>query len=423
MRRSCSRARSTTACRSPPPIRSTSSTRRAPPGGPKGVVRDNGGHMVALKWSMKNLYGVEPGEVYWAASDVGWVVGHSYIVYAPLLHGCTSILYEGKPVGTPDAGAFWRVIAEHGCVSHVHRADRVPRHQEGGPAGQAAGELRPFEVPCAVPRRRARRSRHRGVGGEAAEGAGDRSLVADRDRLVHRRQSAGPRPAAGEARLGRRCRCRAITIDIVDERSPAAAGEQDRLDRDQAAAAAGVPADAVAAGRALQGKLPRASFPATTRPPTPASRTRTATSTSWAAPTTSSMSPGTGSRPAAWRRCWPRTRTWPNARSSASPTSSRARCRAASSCSRPASTGRRRDRAGDASRWCATRSARSRPSSSRSRSARLPKTRSGKILRGTMKKIADGEPWTMPATIDDPAILDEIGGGVEGQGGRRDSCR
>ena len=83
----------------------------------KGVVRDNGGHMVALKWSIKNLYGIEPGEVYWAASDVGWVVGHSYIVYAPLFHGCTSILYEGKPVGTPDAGAFWRVIAEHGCAA------------------------------------------------------------------------------------------------------------------------------------------------------------------------------------------------------------------------------------------------------------------------------------------------------------------
>jgi propionyl-CoA synthetase len=86
-------------------------------GRPKGVVRDNGGHMVALKWSMKYVYGVDPGEVYWAASDVGWVVGHSYIVYAPLFHGCTSILYEGKPVGTPDAGAFWRVIAEHGCAA------------------------------------------------------------------------------------------------------------------------------------------------------------------------------------------------------------------------------------------------------------------------------------------------------------------
>ncbi len=83
-------------------------------GKPKGVVRDNGGHMVALKWSMKNVYGINPGDVFWAASDVGWVVGHSYIVYGPLLHGCTTILFEGKPVGTPDAGTFWRVIADHG---------------------------------------------------------------------------------------------------------------------------------------------------------------------------------------------------------------------------------------------------------------------------------------------------------------------
>ena len=81
---------------------------------PKGVVRDNGGHAVALKWSMKHIYGVEPGDVYWAASDVGWVVGHSYIIYAPLLSGCTTIMFEGKPVGTPDPGAFWRVISEYG---------------------------------------------------------------------------------------------------------------------------------------------------------------------------------------------------------------------------------------------------------------------------------------------------------------------
>ena len=83
-------------------------------GRPKGVVRDSGGYCVALAWSMANLYGVRPGEVYFCASDIGWVVGHSYIVYAPLLHGCTTVLYEGKPVGTPDAGAFWRVAAEHG---------------------------------------------------------------------------------------------------------------------------------------------------------------------------------------------------------------------------------------------------------------------------------------------------------------------
>jgi propionyl-CoA synthetase len=81
---------------------------------PKGVVRDHGGHAVALKWSMQNIYGMGAGETYWAASDIGWVVGHSYIVYAPLLKGCTTILYEGKPVGTPDPGAFWRLCSQHG---------------------------------------------------------------------------------------------------------------------------------------------------------------------------------------------------------------------------------------------------------------------------------------------------------------------
>jgi propionyl-CoA synthetase len=86
-------------------------------GQPKGIVRDNGGHAVALHWSMKNIYDVQPGEVYWAASDVGWVVGHSYIVYGPLLHGNTTVMYEGKPVGTPDAGAFWRVMADYGVTT------------------------------------------------------------------------------------------------------------------------------------------------------------------------------------------------------------------------------------------------------------------------------------------------------------------
>jgi len=86
-------------------------------GEPKGIVRDNGGHAVALKWSMKAVYNVDAGEVYWAASDVGWVVGHSYIVYAPLLKGCTTVIYEGKPVGTPDPGAFWRVISQYGVAT------------------------------------------------------------------------------------------------------------------------------------------------------------------------------------------------------------------------------------------------------------------------------------------------------------------
>jgi len=101
-------------------------------GVPKGVVRPTGGHLVALKWSMKNIYGVDPGEVYWAASDVGWVVGHSYIVYAPLFHGCTTVLYEGKPVGTPDAGAFWRVIAQHkvSCMFTAPTAMRAIKKED-----------------------------------------------------------------------------------------------------------------------------------------------------------------------------------------------------------------------------------------------------------------------------------------------------
>jgi propionyl-CoA synthetase len=101
-------------------------------GEPKGVVRPNGGHAVALKWSMKHIYNVQAGDVYWAASDIGWVVGHSYIVYAPLLHGCTTILYEGKPIGTPDAGAFWRVIEQHKvkCLFTAPTAFRAIRRED-----------------------------------------------------------------------------------------------------------------------------------------------------------------------------------------------------------------------------------------------------------------------------------------------------
>jgi propionyl-CoA synthetase len=109
-------------------------------GVPKGVVRDNGGHLVALKWSMKYLYGIEPGEVWWSGSDVGWVVGHSYIVYAPLFHGCTSILYEGKPVGTPDAGAFWRVISEHGCVALFTAPTAFRAIKKDDPKGSLIGK-------------------------------------------------------------------------------------------------------------------------------------------------------------------------------------------------------------------------------------------------------------------------------------------
>jgi propionyl-CoA synthetase len=105
-------------------------------GQPKGIIRDNGGHAVALNWTMGAVYDVQPGEVYWAASDVGWVVGHSYIVYGPLLRGCTTVLYEGKPVGTPDAGAFWRVIADHGVVSMFTAPTAIRAIRQQDPEGE-----------------------------------------------------------------------------------------------------------------------------------------------------------------------------------------------------------------------------------------------------------------------------------------------
>ncbi len=108
-------------------------------GRPKGVVRDNGGHAVALQWSMANVYAAGPGDVFWAASDVGWVVGHSYIVYAPLLAGCTTVMYEGKPVGTPDPGAFWRVIADHGVRTLFTAPTAIRAIRKEDPEGEHVG--------------------------------------------------------------------------------------------------------------------------------------------------------------------------------------------------------------------------------------------------------------------------------------------
>ncbi|MGH8456701.1 MAG: AMP-binding protein, partial [Stenotrophobium sp.] len=109
-------------------------------GKPKGVVRDHGGHAVALKYSMHAVFGMQPGDVFWAASDVGWVVGHSYIVYGPLLQGCTTILYEGKPVGTPDAGAYWRVIAQHGVKALFTAPTAFRAIKKEDPRGELIGQ-------------------------------------------------------------------------------------------------------------------------------------------------------------------------------------------------------------------------------------------------------------------------------------------
>ena len=162
---------------------------------PKGVVRDNGGHAVAMKWSMKNVYGVEAGDVYWAASDIGWVVGHSYIVYAPLLMGCTTILYEGKPVGTPDPGAFWRVISQHNVKVLFTAPTAFRAIKRDDPAARVHQEIRSDQLQDALPRRRTLRSRHAALGRGQTRRARDRPLVANRNRLGHRGQLHRARPA------------------------------------------------------------------------------------------------------------------------------------------------------------------------------------------------------------------------------------
>ncbi len=200
-------------------------------GKPKGIVRDNGGHAVALLWSMRHIYDIAPGDVFWAASDVGWVVGHSYIVYAPLLLGATTVLYEGKPVGTPDPGAFWRVAAEHGvkALFTAPTAIRAIRKEDPdgtylhGPAADydlsalkylfLAGErLDPDTYYWAADT--TRRARHR-------------PLVADRDRLGDRRQPRWRRASSESRPAPRRCRCPVTTYASCTKTATAATPAQE----------------------------------------------------------------------------------------------------------------------------------------------------------------------------------------------------
>ena len=219
-------------------------------GQPKGVVRDNGGHMVALKWSMKAIYDIDPGETFWAASDVGWVVGHSYIVYAPLLHGCASVLYEGKPVGTPDAGAFWRVISEHNVAAlfTAPTAFRAIRRDDPDGSFIKKYDLSKFRT-LFLAGERADTATHR-MGGASSRPPGHRSLVADGDRLVDLRQSGRARADAGQIRLARRADAGLRPAGPRRRRAPGRRRHA-RQHRRQAAAAAGLAADALERRQAL----------------------------------------------------------------------------------------------------------------------------------------------------------------------------
>ena len=285
-------------------------------GKPKGVQRDNGGHAVALAWSMPNVYDVGPGEVMFTASDVGWVVGHSYIVYAPLLIGATTVLYEGKPIGTPDAGQFWRVVQEHGVKALFTAPTAFRGIKKEDPDATLPAGLRHLQPRDALPRRRAPRPRDLDVGVGEARRAGGRPLVADRDRLADRGQPARPRADGAQGRLAVGAGPRLPGRDPRRRRHrscPAARRARSRSSSRCPRAACR------RCGTTTSGSASRTcrATRATTSPATAATSTRTATSTSWAAPTTSSTSPGTACPPARWRRCSPATPTSPSAPSSA----------------------------------------------------------------------------------------------------------
>ena len=386
-------------------------------GVPKGVVRDIGGYLVALKWSMANIYGVKPGETFWAASDIGWVVGHSYIVYGPLLHGCATVLYEGKPVGTPDAGAFWRVIEEYKVAAFFTAPTALRAVRKEDPKAELLEAYYDRLAAHAVPRRRARRSRHGRLGREAAERCRS-SITGGRPRPAGRSPPIRSASASCRSSAARRpCRCRAMTsTSSTRPAHPVPTGE--RWARSSSSCRCRRAACRRSIGRtsACATAISRNS-PATTRPPTRASWTRTA------------ISPSSGRTDDIINVAGHRLSTGGMEEVVASHPDV-AECavlgvkdeiKGEQPCGflvlkagrQPPARG---DRDRKSSRWCARRSARSPRSRSRSSSPRLPKTRSGKILRGTMKKIADHDPWTTPATIDDPAALDEISAALKAKG-------
>ena len=220
------------------------------------------------------------------ASDVGWVVGHSYIVYAPLLAGATTVLYEGKPVGTPDAGQFWRVIAEHGVKSMFTAPTAFRAIKKEDPEGELRRRVRPVRAALPVPGRRAARPGDLPLGVGPAGHPGDRPLVADRDRLADRGQPGRHRAAADQARLADPAAARLGRAGARHRRARPVEPGTDGAIVVQAADAAGLAADPVERRRAVRRAPTCPPSTATTSPATAGASTPTATCSSWAAPTT-----------------------------------------------------------------------------------------------------------------------------------------
>ncbi len=372
-------------------------------------MRDIGGYMVALRWSMENIYGVKPGETFWTASDIGWVVGHSYIVYGPLLYGCSAVLYEGKPVGTPDAGAFWRVISEYKVSAFftAPTALRAVRKEDPEAKFIAQYDLSSLRTLFLAGERA---DPDTVAWAETGDGQADhRPLVADRDRLGRsppiRSGSASCRSSAAR----RRWRCRAIRSTSSTRSCKPVPAERDGLHRHQAAAAAGLPADAVAAGRAHAVESYLAEFPGYYKTSdaglkdedgylTILGRTDDIINVAGHRLSTGGMEEvvALASRCRRMRRARRQGRDQGRA-ALRLPGAEGGRDAPATRRSRRRSSALVRDKIGPVAAFKLAIVV-----------ARLPKTRSGKILRGTMKKIADHEAWTTPATIEDPAALEEV---------------
>jgi propionyl-CoA synthetase len=383
-------------------------------GRPKGVVRDNGAHMVALKWSMRNLYGVEPGEVYWAASDVGWVVGHSYIVYAPLLHGCTSILYEGKPVGTPDAGAFWRVIAEHGCAAMFTAPTAFRAIKKEDPQGKlfANYDLTKFRTLF--------------LAGERA----DPDTLIWAENLLNKpvidhwwQTETGWAIAGNPVGLGQlpvkhgspTVAMPGYDVRVVDERcNEVPAGTMGAIVLKLPLPPACLPTLWQADERFRESYL--SEFPGYYK--TADAGFKDADGYIYVMSRTDDIINVAGHRLS--------TGGMEEVLSGHKDVAECAVIGIADSLKGEVpcgfivlKAGVNRPPAEIETECVALVREKIGPVAAFKLAiavARLPKTRSGKILRGTMKKIADGEAWTMPATIDDPAILDEIGGALKAKG-------
>jgi len=383
-------------------------------GVPKGVVRDNGGHMVALRWSMKYLYDVSPGEVYWSASDIGWVVGHSYIVYGPLLHGCTTILYEGKPVGTPDAGAFWRVISQHKAVSLFTAPTAFRAIKKEDPEGRQIEkyDLSKFRTLFLAGERAdpdtvkwAEEVLKKPVIDHWWQTETGWCIVGNPVGLgmlpVKRGSPTVPMPGydvrvvdeAGKELPAGTMGSIVIKLPLPPSCLPTLYGQDERFKEAYLTEFPGCYKTADAGFKDADGYV------------SIMGRTDDIINVAGHRLSTGGMEEVLAGHPDV-AEC--------AVIGIADDLKGEVPCGFVvlkAGVSRPAAeiekelVGLVREKIGPVAAFRLVVTV-----------ARLPKTRSGKILRGTMKKIADGEEWSMPATIEDPAVLDEIGGALKGKG-------